>query len=563
MKKIAIYTRVSTGYQVDKDSLPFQRQECTNYAKMFLHASDQDLDVYEDAGKSGKTTTDRPAFIRMMQAVKAGTVGKVVVLKIDRISRNLVDFSLMYDTFRKYDVTFISLNEQFDTGNAMGEAMLKIILVFAELERKMTSERVTGVMIGRAKAGEWNGARMPFGWEWDPNQKRPVHHPVEGPIVVQMYELYLKHHSSCWLRDFLNKNDIKTKRGGEWTSKTVADIIRNPLNKGDYRYNYRLSARGKKKSPDDMVYIEGLYDPLVSPKIWNECCSIMDKNQRGKNLPGQAHHQAYPHVFAGLVWCGKCGNNFCVNRLDKMRNNGFQPSMYICSRRYRKRACDERPISDVVIGPFVINYISAISRAAADPLRFRSASDLEEFLLAAPEFSNVVGIESKGLEETYRLLTAGSSGSWSAVPVEGSGSADQKKEDELKARIQKCERALERLKKAYLFSDDSMSEKEFLELRAEIEQERVAASNELQDLRTSEFTTITDEAAFFKSASGFLLAHHLNNDDHIIYSDLAPVVDPEVLRDFFRSVISRIYVHDVRVEKIVFRNGITHTFLYR
>ena len=101
MRKTAIYTRVSTGYQVDKDSLPYQRQECQSYCRLVLHVPDEEMEVYEDAGKSGKNT-DRPGFQRMMRAVKAGSISRVVVLKIDRISRNLIDFSMMYETFKEH-----------------------------------------------------------------------------------------------------------------------------------------------------------------------------------------------------------------------------------------------------------------------------------------------------------------------------------------------------------------------------------------------------------------------------------------------------------------------------
>ena len=123
----ALYTRVSTGYQIDKDSLPFQRKELKNYCVHVLHLSPDEIEVFEDAGKSGKNT-DRPAFQRMMKKVKAGKVARVVVYKIDRISRNLVDFSLMYDDFKENDATFISLNEQFNTSSAIGEAVLKSYL---------------------------------------------------------------------------------------------------------------------------------------------------------------------------------------------------------------------------------------------------------------------------------------------------------------------------------------------------------------------------------------------------------------------------------------------------
>ena len=122
--------------------------------------------------------TKRPAYERMMEKVRAGLVSHVLVYKIDRISRNLVDFSLMYDDFKYNRVTFISLNEQFDTSSAIGEAVLKIILVFAELERKLTSERVKDIMIGRATEGKWNGARVPYGWDWDPDTEQPVHSKI-------------------------------------------------------------------------------------------------------------------------------------------------------------------------------------------------------------------------------------------------------------------------------------------------------------------------------------------------------------------------------------------------
>lgn len=88
--------------------------------------------------------------------------------------------SVLYDDFKYNKVTFISLNEQFDTSSAIGEAILKIILVFAELERKLTSERVTDVMIGRAQSGLWNGARVPYGWDWDDEKKCPVHSKTES-----------------------------------------------------------------------------------------------------------------------------------------------------------------------------------------------------------------------------------------------------------------------------------------------------------------------------------------------------------------------------------------------
>lgn len=231
--KAALYVRVSTLYQIDKDSLPFQKQELENYCKYALNIDD--VEIFEDAGYSGKNT-DRPAYQRMMARIRRGEFTHVCVWKIDRISRNLLDFAGMYEELKKHRVTFVSKNEQFDTSSAMGEAMLKIILIFAELERKLTSERVTGIMLDRATKGLWNGARMPLGYKWSEENKYPVIDDAEKVTIHFIYDKYEEVKSCLQISRMLNNNNIKTKRGGEWTSKTVCDIIRNPFYKGTYRY---------------------------------------------------------------------------------------------------------------------------------------------------------------------------------------------------------------------------------------------------------------------------------------------------------------------------------------
>ena len=159
--RVAIYVRVSTLYQVDKDSLPMQKKDLIAYASLLLNTDD--YVIFEDAGYSGKNT-DRPKFQEMMSQIRQGAFTHLLVWKIDRISRNLLDFASMYNELKELGVIFVSKNEQFDTSTAMGEAMLKIILVFAELERNMTSERVTATMISRANNGLWNGGRVPYGY---------------------------------------------------------------------------------------------------------------------------------------------------------------------------------------------------------------------------------------------------------------------------------------------------------------------------------------------------------------------------------------------------------------
>lgn len=257
----ALYIRVSTLYQIDKDSLPFQKQELTNLVKYVLNI--EDYEIFEDAGCSGKNT-DRPAYHRMMNKVRKGEFTHLCVWKIDRISRNLLDFATMFDELKKYHVTFVSKNEQFDTSSAMGEAMLKIILIFAEPERKLTSERVTGIMLDRAAKGLWNGARMPPGYHWDADIKYPAIDESEAVTIHFIYDKYEELRSCLQLSRILNRNAIKTKRGGEWISKTVCDIIRNPFYKGTYRYNYIQSARGTIKDESEWIVVPNNHPAIIT-----------------------------------------------------------------------------------------------------------------------------------------------------------------------------------------------------------------------------------------------------------------------------------------------------------
>ena len=528
---VAIYVRVSTGYQVDKDSLPFQKKELKAYCKHILHIDMSRVEIFEDAGRSGKNTK-RPAYERMMQKVRAGLVSHVLVYKIDRISRNLVDFSLMYDDFKYNRVTFVSLNEQFDTSSAIGEAVLKIILVFAELERKLTSERVKDIMIGRANEGKWNGARVPYGWDWDSSAGWPVHSKKEAPFARAMYEMYLEVKSTGKIRDYNNAHKIPTKRGGEWTSKTVGDFLRNPMNKGDYRYNYRESARGRKKPIDEIVYLEGVFDPLVDPDVWEKVNKIMDINRDQRNIGGSHPIEKNCNVFAGLIQCGSCGSGYLVGKKDKRRKNGFTPSLYYCGAKTRAIHCQSLNVSDVKIGPFVINYISAMVRVSNERRKIKSPEELEEMLLFDKAvFADIMGLSSDSLNTTFELLTGKSATGgalWRADLVDREGAAaDPAEIENLKDQIRKYERAKERLEDAYYFSDDGMSEKEYLEKKNRFDSMRVSAENKLKELTETHIASGVDESAFMKSASAFLLTHKIRAGSHIVYSDLAGMVEEE------------------------------------
>ena len=560
----ALYVRVSTGYQIDKDSLPFQKKELKNYCVHVLHIPPDEIEIYEDAGKSGKNT-DRPAFQRMMKKVKAGSVARVVVYKIDRISRNLVDFSLMYDTFKDNRTTFISLNEQFDTSSAIGEAVLKIILVFAELERKLTSERVTGVMIGRAQECKWNGARVPYGWAWDEANEKPVHDPKEAEIVKRIYEMYDESHSTSVVRDYLNNNDIPTKRGGYWTTKTVGDILHNPINRGDYRYNYRQSARGKKKPEEEVVYIKDVFPPIVSGELFDRVEKQMSANYTARHLNGSTHKRRYAHVFAGLLVCCDCGAFFQCVGADKTRLNGFKPSYYRCYTRTQKRACSAANTSDIVVGSFVFNFVSNLIGVSNDRRKICNAGieEVERRLLSGDPFTDIAAIDSGSLRQIFDALRGVSRSASSYIPAplpqskeKGASIAAKRKEAD------KIARAIERLKKAYLFDDDAMDEREYLTTRSSLEEDLTRLNNEIADAEEAAFNDVS-ELSFVQSASEFLLSYKIQSGEPIVYSDFAPIVGNETLKKFVNVIIEKIEIKNGRVASILFKNGLEARFIYK
>lgn len=185
--RVAIYIRVSTTQQVDRDSIPMQRNDLAAYAKLMLQT--EDFVIFEDAGYSGKNT-DRPSYQKMMSQIRSGLFTHLLVWKIDRISRNLLDFAAMYAELKELGVIFVSKSERFDTSTAMGEAMLKIILVFADLERNMTAERVYATMISRANQGLWNGGRVPFGYAYDRDTKTFYFREDEHELAVMIHDKY-------------------------------------------------------------------------------------------------------------------------------------------------------------------------------------------------------------------------------------------------------------------------------------------------------------------------------------------------------------------------------------
>lgn len=534
IKKIAIYIRVSTHHQVDKESLPFQKQELVNYCRYILDT--ENYEIFIDAGYSAKNT-DRPAYQEMRSRIFKGEFTHLLVWKIDRISRNLKDFTEMWDEFAEHDVQFISKMEQFDTSTAMGQAMLQIILVFAELERKLTAERVFDLMIDRASKGMWNGAPVAIGYDWDRENEKVVINEEEAALVRQIFNLYEKSQTTRTVAAWLVENNKQTKRGGTWGSKGVWDVLRNPAYIGIYRWNYQSGGRGKKKPADEVVIVPDALPAIISEDQFNRVQAMLDENYRG------GVSRAKPYIpLSRLIVCGDCGKLYAGRKSGLPRKDGYYYINYRCGTFERNRSCPNKSISELYTGPWLLDYIRAYMQYE------KHGGDIKDIFGR----DDIEHIEIKGASDLQQSVDDAS---------QTKNRKDEDKQHELKQAKQKTERAISKLDDAYFFSDDvEISKSEYAIKRSEMKSKLEKIDHEINSLsKVIPIPTINMD-----SISRFLLKYSMYKTSDI--NKIYPSMEPEALYDFFHSVIKSIVVNNGRVDQITFYSETgqsIHNFYYK
>ena len=216
----AIYARQSVD---KKDSISIESQ--IEFCKYELKGGN--CKEYTDKGYSGKNT-DRPKFQELLRDIKRGLIAKVIVYKLDRISRSILDFANMMELFQQYNVEFVSSTEKFDTSTPMGRAMLNICIVFAQLERETIQKRVTDAYYSRSQRGFKMGGKAPYGFHTEPikmdgiNTKKLVVNPDEAANIRLIFEMYAQAHNLlrghypvlCGTGDFVLRQGTDTPHSG-------------------------------------------------------------------------------------------------------------------------------------------------------------------------------------------------------------------------------------------------------------------------------------------------------------------------------------------------------------
>lgn len=329
----AIYARQS----VDKaDSISIELQIETCRARL---APDEPAETYADKGFSGKNT-DRPAFQRLLDDVKAGRVTKILAYRLDRISRSVHDFTGLCQLLSERGVQFQSCTDGITLDDSLsGTVMAQILMVFAQFERETIQRRVTDSYFGRAKTGMYLGGRPPFGFDKGEtvlHGRRTacyVPHPAQAAHVRWMYETYVQDGQSLGtLARRLNTLDVPTRTGGAWSTLPLGRLLRNPafvradaavyrylrgrgatLNdpiadyagvRGCYCYAPRAAGTSTRKFSDLTHSFVTLapHEGLVDAALWLAAQHKLDQGKALKNSGSGTHSW-----LSGRMKCAKCG----------------------------------------------------------------------------------------------------------------------------------------------------------------------------------------------------------------------------------------------------------------
>ncbi|MEI8377223.1 MAG: recombinase family protein [bacterium] len=230
--KCAIYTRKSTeeGLEQDFNSLNAQREACEAYIKSQQHEGWILVDKqYNDGGFSGGTL-ERPAVKELFKDIEAGDIDIVVVYKVDRLTRSLMDFSKIVELFDKRSASFVSITQQFNTTTSMGRLTLNVLLSFAQFEREVTGERIRDKVAASKKKGMWMGGVIPIGYKLE--NKKLIPDETYMPIVKMFFEKYLEFKSVLKVKNYLDENNIRSKTNKPFSNGNLCKILTNKIYQG-------------------------------------------------------------------------------------------------------------------------------------------------------------------------------------------------------------------------------------------------------------------------------------------------------------------------------------------
>ena len=349
--RCAIYTRKSTeeGLEQDFSSLDAQREAAESFIQSQRREGWIPLPArYDDGGFTG-ANMDRPALKRLMAAVEAGDLDCVVVYKVDRLSRSLLDFTRLLSLFEQHKVSFVAVTQQFNTSTSLGRLTLNILLSFAQFERELIGERTRDKMSAARRRGKWVGGCPVLGYDVDPGGGRLVVNEAEADRVRAIFALLEEHGSVTltlaeiqrrgWRLKSWTRKTGKFRAGGPFTLTSLRRLATNILYTGAIRHQGQT--------------YPGEHAAILAPGVW-EC--VQDLITRRQAFPRGRLRNQHLALLNGLLYCECCAARMVYSYAVK---NDRKYPYYVCLNAQRKgwAACPSKSLPARVIEESVLGRI--------------------------------------------------------------------------------------------------------------------------------------------------------------------------------------------------------------
>jgi len=341
--RCAVYTRKSSeeGLEQEFNSLHAQREACEAYiASQRSEGWVLVRDQYDDGGKSGGTL-ERPSLQRLLADVEDGLVDVVVVYKIDRLSRSLMDFSKLVEVFDRNGVTFVSVTQSFNTTTSMGRLTLNILLSFAQFEREVTAERIRDKFAASRKKGMWMGGVPPLGYEV--KDRKLIIKEADAAHVRWIFARFIEIGSGTELARQLAARGVRTRHGNRIDKKFLYRMLNNRAYIGE--------AVHKGNS------YPGEHKAIIERATWDKVHAILTESPRKRAARTRADT---PALLKGLLY-GPDGAAFSPTHTRK----GGKLYRYYVSQTVLKHGAGTCPVGRVPAGEIevaVINQLRAVFR---------------------------------------------------------------------------------------------------------------------------------------------------------------------------------------------------------
>ena len=445
--RCAIYTRKSTNENLDSDfnSLDAQREACEHFIQAQAHENWKALPEHYDDGAYSGATMERPAVQRLLRDIEAGRIDVVVVYRLDRISRNLLDFTQTQHFLDQHNCSFVSVSEQFNTKTPMGRFAMHVVSSFSQMEREVIAERIRDKVAASKRRGKWLGGVPPLGYDIDRENKRLLVNPDEAVMVRYIFRRFLVLRSAVGILKELKEKGWRMKswttvkgrkhQGQPWNKNQIYRLLNNPLYIGLVKHK-------------DQTY-PGEHEAIVEKKLWDEVQAILGEDGKMRGNHGRTKT---PALLSGLIRCGHCGTAMGITFSQK----GSRTYRYYLCVKAAKQGYHDCPVKTLPA--------AEIEEAVIDQLRvvFRSPE------LVAATARNVQGLEEAEIKRlaqeketaeqqlqvlraaANRLLQSGAGANQSIAFIQGELS-------KLDADTQAAERQLRMIEKELTFYRDKPS----------------------------------------------------------------------------------------------------------